>query len=146
MPLLIFVGIVTLGCRRHIETVERPETGYAFPTAEAITRIHVRNDGLVMDFEDFEAPTSDWSRLLAALSPSQSDSSPAGWEGLASLQIRLTEGEILNVEVYALIDKPVGAFAVDSPPPHGRRFYRGGNTKRFMEALVAAAENAKRTR
>jgi hypothetical protein len=76
------------------------------------------------------------------LSPSQHDPQPCGWQALALLEIRTKDGEVYKVDVFWLDDEPVGAFDVDAGPAHRGGYYRGGNSKRFVAAIIAAAEDA----
>jgi len=144
--IVTLIGMSAFGCRSRLDAVQHPETGYAFPHPREIASIHIRNRGLVIDFDDCEASPSHWPRILAALSPSQYDGRPAGWQGLAALDIRTKDGAEFSVEVYWLDDAPVGAFRVEAAAPDGTRYYRGGNSERFAEAIADAAKDAGKLR
>jgi len=141
--LLLLASCVDLSCLKipDLEKVQDPESGYAFPTASEIAEVRVSNGAMLLDFEDFDAPERHWPRMLAALSPSQYDPKPADWRGRIDLEIRTKNGGLLTVSVFELEDTPVGAFMVDAPPPHGIKYYRGGNSTRFAEAITAALED-----
>ncbi len=140
---LLLAAINMVRNRDRLDVVLHADTGYVFPSSDNIAQIHVHCDTEDSDFDVFDVPANHWPGILATLSPSQYDREPAAWQGFASLEIRTVDTETINIEVYDLGDEPIGAFAVDLPPPHGRRLYRGGNTKRFKAALIAASEDAR---
>lgn len=140
---LSLAAINTVRNWNRLDVVLHPDTGYTFPSSDNIAQIYVHRNTVDVDFDEFDVPANHWPGILATLSPSQHDREPAAWQGLASLEIRTVDAKTVIIEVYDLGDEPIGAFAVDSPPPHGRRLYRGGNTRRFKEALIAASEDAR---
>jgi hypothetical protein len=142
LVVVALMGMTAFGCRNRLDAVKHPETGYAFPHPDEIASIDIGNRGLVMEFDDFQAPPSHWPRILAALSPSQHDPQPCGWQGLALLEIRTKDGKVYKVDVFWLDDEPVGAFDVDAGPSHRGGYYRGGNSRRLVEAITAAAKDA----
>lgn len=142
LALLFFVLIVSVR-RNRLVAVQYPETGFDFPATDKIASIQVHDTGSIMDFEDFDAPRHHWPWLFAALSPSQYEPIVPSMIALARLDIRTKDGRLFSIEVYWWDDSPVGAFIVDAPPPHGRRFYRGGDSRQFKEAIIAAERDAR---
>lgn len=142
VALLLAVLIVSVR-RNRLVAVQYPETGFAFPATDKIASIQVHDTGSIMDFEDFDAPRHHWPWLFAALSPSQYEPIVPSMIALARLDIGTKDGRLFSIEVYWWDDSPVGAFIVDAPPPHGSKFYRGGNSKQFREAIIAAKRDAK---
>lgn len=137
---LLLIVVNVLRTANRLTKVECPATGYAFPLPAEIVAIKVRCTGSVLGFEDFLAPASQWPAILAALMPSQYDPEPAAWQGLARLEFQTRDGIPLCVDVFWVPEPSVGAFAVDAPPPHGWKYYRGGRTKQFMAAIIAARQ------
>jgi hypothetical protein len=141
LAFLFAVIAVNLARRSNLDHIQHPETGYEFPSHEEIAWIRARSDTVEVDFPEFELPANHWATVLAGLSPSQYDREPAAWQVLVSLDIHTIYEETIRVDVYDLEDGPIGAFAVDSPAPHGRRYYRGGNTHSFLAAITAARKD-----
>ncbi len=134
--------LATLQTLRHgnrLLAVEHPDTGYEFPATAQIASIYVRNTGMVTLLDDFQAPPTRWADILHALQPSQYDPQPAAWQALARLEIRTNSGRLICVDVFWVENEPVGAFAVSAPPPEGGGSFRGGNSRRFLRAITAAA-------
>lgn len=122
------------------EAVTRPETGYPFPEASAVTGIRVTECFFLPEREvSFDVPSGSRDAILESLLPSQADHRPVTvtWPELASLEIRTEDGECHHVDVYDFDDRPVGEFSASSSR-NPRAYYQGGRPKLFREAIERA--------
>jgi len=135
---------VVLGCWQWL----RRPTIYSLPRLSEIKSMkvlqfcdfHQTKPGAEITVEvkpEIEVVKEDWKDIYDALSPSDYDPHPATWMGLARIEIQAKNRKRYHLDLYNLLDDPIGAFSI-GPTFERRTYRRGGNSAQLIRALEKA--------
>ena len=155
MGMLVLVGIVVafivaswaVRAFREVSPTEvrHPETGYTFPSRDAIASMTVTFIDDRGELHEFEAPKNSWEKIISCLTPSEYDPKPKKWDAIRSfrmMKIRTKQGDAHYIDFFKTYQM-LGAFAA-GPTFDSQRDYLGGNSAELEKALIAARGQSKR--
>jgi hypothetical protein len=141
-PRLLMTASVLLGvivCFVSWCGIDYWRSGYRPPRTDDIVgmsaQFRERDTGI--EFGPFDVDESSWNAICESLSPWEHDWSPAKWEYMGTLTVRIRNGRTLHVCLFDLPSEPVGAFSL-GPNELDRGYFRGGNSNRLRKVLKDA--------